>query len=170
MNRQNGFTLLELMVTLTIAAIVMAIAVPSIRDLQSSIRISTTANTLASNLKDARSKALVTRRNVSFQSLVSGDWAKGWGAVFTNPVPADPAIILRNADVAPDMVIAVTPNVNTVIMGGVSGMVQDGAGAMLNVRFRICDSGISGERGADVQINQFGRVAVIRHTSGANCT
>jgi len=72
MNRQYGFSLLELMVTLAIMAIVMAVAVPSFRSLQSSIRITTTANNLAAGLKDARSKALVSRRNVSFQAESGG--------------------------------------------------------------------------------------------------
>ncbi len=120
MNRQYGFSLLELMVTLAIMAIVMAVAVPSFRSLQSSIRITTTANNLAAGLKDARSKALVSRRNVSFQAESGGNWSTGWRVVFVNPLAADPAILLSSAEIAPSMVITANPNAGSLIMGGVS--------------------------------------------------
>jgi type IV fimbrial biogenesis protein FimT len=170
MNRQYGFTLLELMVTLAIMAIMMAVAVPSIRNLQSSIRITTTANSLSSALKEARSKALVSRRNVSFRAQSGSNWSAGWRAVYANPLASDPAILLSNTDIAPNMVITANPNAGNLVMGGVSGMVQDAAGAMQNMRFRVCDSSKADEYGVDVQINQFGRVAVIRHASAAECS
>lgn len=55
---QHGFTIIELMVTLVVAAILLAIAIPSFTYLTVSNKLSTTANSLVNNLMVARMEAV----------------------------------------------------------------------------------------------------------------
>lgn len=107
MSRQRGFTLIELIVTLTVAAILMSIAIPNFKTTIYNNRQTAELNTLLSGLVYARSEAV--KRNVdvvlcstSDQKTCSGSWTNGWlvyytpagtydapGAVSpTNPLPA----------------------------------------------------------------------------------
>ncbi|HQV23159.1 MAG TPA: prepilin-type N-terminal cleavage/methylation domain-containing protein, partial [Agitococcus sp.] len=54
MYSHRGFTLIELMVTISVAAIIMAIAVPSMQILRANSRVASAANELATDLKKAR--------------------------------------------------------------------------------------------------------------------
>ena len=55
MKKQNGFTLVELMIGLAIAAIVLSIGVPSFGDLMRNNRMTTQVNELVGALNLARS-------------------------------------------------------------------------------------------------------------------
>jgi len=56
----NGFTLIELVITIAIAAIVLAIAVPSFQSIISNNRISSEADRLFTIIKQVRNNAIVT--------------------------------------------------------------------------------------------------------------
>ncbi|WEN16849.1 GspH/FimT family pseudopilin [Rhodanobacter sp. AS-Z3] len=62
---QRGFTLVELLVTLTIATILMMIAVPSFKNLTLSNRLTTSANDIVHAINVARMEAI--KRNASTQ-------------------------------------------------------------------------------------------------------
>ncbi|HQS02358.1 MAG: hypothetical protein B7Y07_08470 [Halothiobacillus sp. 24-54-40] len=56
--RAQGFTIIELMITLTVAAILLAIAIPSFNYLTVSSKLTTTANDLVTAIGVARSEAI----------------------------------------------------------------------------------------------------------------
>ena len=58
MSRTQGFTLIELMVTIAIAAILMGIAIPAFRDMLNSSKLTTQTNQLITALHLARSEAI----------------------------------------------------------------------------------------------------------------
>ena len=84
MKKNSGFTLLELIVTLTIVSLVMAIGVPSLRDFIKNDRLSTQINTLVGHLALARSEAVKRHQPVvvcassNQASCQSNDWKDGW--------------------------------------------------------------------------------------------
>jgi type IV fimbrial biogenesis protein FimT len=61
----RGFTLVELMITIAVAAILLMIAVPSFRNIMNSNRLTTAANTMVGALNTARMEAI--KRNASTQ-------------------------------------------------------------------------------------------------------
>ena len=78
--RSRGFTLIELMVTISIAAVLMAVAAPSFRDLVAGQKIKTASYDVLSALTYARSEALKRNLNVSLVQAAGG-WKNGWTIV-----------------------------------------------------------------------------------------
>lgn len=99
--RLRGFTLIELAVTLAVAAILLTLAAPSMADLLRANRLAAANNTLVTSLNVARAESLRRGRPVSIcpstdQRTCSGstDWVTGW-VVFEDTnvsgAPASPA-------------------------------------------------------------------------------
>ncbi len=91
-NVNKGFTLIELMVTIAVAGILAAIAVPSFKSTIQNNRLTTGANELVTALNLARSEAIkrgmtVTVRKVDSNSKTksssTANWEAGWD-VFTD--------------------------------------------------------------------------------------
>jgi type IV fimbrial biogenesis protein FimT len=88
----SGFTLVELMITVSIAGILMAMAIPSFNSTIRSHRLTTYSNQLVTSLNVARSEAVkrgisVTVRKVDSNSSTnlgaSATWDDGWD-IFTD--------------------------------------------------------------------------------------
>ncbi len=85
MTREAGFTLTELMVTLTIVAILMGIGVPSYKYVTNSDRVSTEINGLLGDLQFARAEAIREGQPVTVcpssdgaTCLTGTTWNTGW--------------------------------------------------------------------------------------------
>ncbi|HEX5539767.1 MAG TPA: GspH/FimT family protein [Methylophilaceae bacterium] len=83
---QAGFTLIELMVSITIVAIIATIAVPSFTEFSASQRVKAAASNLFISILQARSEAIKRDATVTL-SPIDGDWAKGW--IMQNPAFPD---------------------------------------------------------------------------------
>ena len=103
MARQNGFTLIELMTTIGIAAILVTMAVPSMKSFTLNSRQTAGVNELVSGMHLARNTAITMNTRVTMctsengQSCQSVGWDKGWIAFIDKNsdqnVDADEAII-----------------------------------------------------------------------------
>ena len=85
--KSTGFTLIELIVTVSVAAILMSIAVPSFKSMIDSNRLSTGTNELVSAFILARSEALKRSQNVTVCTSTNStncagagnnDFGQGW--------------------------------------------------------------------------------------------
>ena len=108
-----GFTLVELMVTIFVAAILMAIAVPSFKNISASSRLTTTANSLVGALHAARMEAVKRNADVQFCGTVdggSGDLATACG---TTQPGAVYALIVNAASAASAVQVQAAPVIST---------------------------------------------------------
>ncbi|HDP89758.1 MAG TPA: prepilin-type N-terminal cleavage/methylation domain-containing protein [Thioalkalivibrio sp.] len=77
MKTNRGFTLVELMITLVVAAIMLGWGVPSFLTIIENNRIATQANSFIAALALARSEA-VSKGATTRVEATGGDWAGGW--------------------------------------------------------------------------------------------
>jgi len=75
--KQHGFTLIELMVTVSILAVIAMIAAPSFTPLIERWRVRGAAEELQSTIYYARSEAIKRGGSITI-SAIDDDWANGW--------------------------------------------------------------------------------------------
>nr|WP_317199495.1 GspH/FimT family pseudopilin [uncultured Psychrobacter sp.] len=63
--KQSGFTLIELMVTIAVLAIIVSIAAPSVSTQLANQRVNSTAATLENALKEAKAESIIRRQDVT---------------------------------------------------------------------------------------------------------
>ena len=86
--RPHGFTLIELMVTLAIAAILMFLAIPSFVSYQRNTQLTSAANSLLAAINAARGEALKRGMSVIVVPTSNGsDWKMGWVVVVDKNTP-----------------------------------------------------------------------------------
>jgi type IV fimbrial biogenesis protein FimT len=103
MKRQSGFTLIELMVVMTVMAIMLGIGIPAFREFTATQRVKTAAYDLMTALLQARSEAI--KRNAAVTvTQGAGGWTDGWTV-------ASGGTTLAIASAA--NLVTITPNPNT---------------------------------------------------------
>ena len=75
---RNGFTLVELMVTVALVAILLAVAVPSFTTYQRNAELTSFTNTLLSGINAARGEAMKRGRNAMVVPTDGANWTSGW--------------------------------------------------------------------------------------------
>jgi len=153
----RGFTLIELMVTIAILAIVLTVAVPGFQDFIARNRLAAATNELVSALALARSEAVKRATRVT---VASADWAAGWQVFVDTGVAGDATdaddIVLRvyQSNANSGATITAHENFSTYISylpSGVSeGSVGGGSGD-----FEICKAG----QARVISISGTGRVS-----------
>jgi len=157
---QNGFTLIELMVTLSVAIIVLSVGVPNYRGFVQDSLLVTQSNSFHSAIALTKSEAIKRSNRVTLCPSSDGTnctggtvWSNGW-IVFTNPngnaaVEAGEEILQVGAALTGGSSLSGTQDRITFTANGFS-MGSNG-------RFNLCDS-----RGASyskvIVLNNQGRI------------
>jgi len=74
----KGFTLIELMVTVALVAILMAVAVPSMTTFQRNAQLTSFSNTLLSAINAARGEAMKRGQSAMVVPVDGSNWSSGW--------------------------------------------------------------------------------------------
>lgn len=184
--RQRGFSLLELMVTLAVAAILLVIAVPSFRDLMHRSQVSSASNELLASLAYARNEAINRGQIVSMCPSANGAAAcaggtsfdTGWivytyptGAASANLAYAAPAILLRSTTTRTG--VSLKSKNATVITFGQQGQLKPSSPTLTFVTCYL-DGGAAQSTtkvpGAQLDVNGSGSVTTRSLAGGASCT
>jgi type IV fimbrial biogenesis protein FimT len=84
MNRVRGFTLVELLVVLTVLGIMLGIAVPSFKNFIASQRVKSASYELSTSMLLARSEAIKRNTTVTITPVTTGDWTSGWNVTYVS--------------------------------------------------------------------------------------
>lgn len=144
----KGFTLIELMVTITVLAILVGIAIPSFRNIIDNNRSLALAQEGQAALQYARSEAVKRKRNVTICRSVNKtacengtDWSVGW---LVREVGGD---ILKVGDAATGMTVS-GPSNGVVFQS--SGMAA--AAANFSFATSICTTTVGSKRAVSVSL------------------
>lgn len=149
-----GFTLIELMVTLAVVAITLAIGVPSFQGVVSDNRLTGAANNLIGALNVARSEAIKRGRSVVL-TPVGSDWSTG-GRVATVAAPTD---YIKTFAATTGITISISTSTSYTFLP--SGLISTLAAAEV---LNVCDSARTGETGRAITISVSGRASVANTT------
>jgi len=95
MNDHSGFSIIELLITLTVLSIVLAIGVPSIIGWVRAMEVRSSAESLRSALQRARAEAVARNTRVRI-SLSNTTGNPGWNVTCVNVAAACPVSLLSH--------------------------------------------------------------------------
>lgn len=163
--RNKGFTLIEMMVTVAVLAIILGIGVPSFQGLIERNRISAAANSLFTSLSTARSEAIRLRQQVFLKSMSENEsWgAMGWRITAINPVTNVETLIRH--EIAPARTVAVKAlgSIGTDIAFSSEGHLMNAGSTTAS--FLVCIPN-SSSNSRLVTINPIGRIQSRNHSAG----
>lgn len=156
-----GFTLIEMMVTITIVAILAAAAVPSFQQLIANQRIKTASFDLFSALNYARSEAIKRNASVTLRAGATGDglWSTGWRLVD----PADATKNLRTWGAINRLSVTEAAGVSAITFGLNGRVTVPSAAPMLSIGSSVSMTGLTSRC---IQIDLSGRAT----TATGACT
>ncbi|MCK6386875.1 MAG: GspH/FimT family pseudopilin [Zoogloea sp.] len=182
----QGFTLVELIVTLAVAAILMGTAVPSFTSLMNSNRLATHANDLLGAVMIARSEAIRLNRRVilcsssdgATCSSAAGRWS-GW-LVFVdnnrNDSP-DSGEVLRTGTIAPAEVTVqasqrIVDQGNRLRMGadGLARAATGSSAVLLQAKLSVCiATGSVTQNTREIRISAGGQALIVPVDNDGSC-
>ena len=124
LSRSHGFTLIEMLVTLAVFAVLLMVAIPSMRPFLQSQSVKNASMDISSTVALARSEAIKRNATVDVTTNSATDWSLGWVVSQTTTTPAATNTIRKQAALAN---IVITPSSGTFSFDGNGRMTTTGA-------------------------------------------
>jgi prepilin-type N-terminal cleavage/methylation domain-containing protein len=162
----SGFTLVELLVTMSIAAVLLSVAIPSFRNLIDANEVNNTTARLANTFAYARSEAVARSEDINVcastdgltcNAVIAASWNDRW--LVTVDATGE---VLRVEDVSGlNITVAIMDNLN-VVQGGIvricfNRLGEECIGAFLFVTFTV--TGLNGQT-STTTLNRNGAVGL----------
>ena len=148
-----GFTLIELMVTIAVLAIIVSIAAPNISTQLANQRVKSTIITLESALKKAKAESVIRRQNVS----VIYDASTTPKIVTLQAAGID----LGSYSISEQSTISITPTTATTVIFQPSKLITSDD----EIIYSVCDSGSNNETSGQVRVNKTANIDTINSGS-----
>ncbi|MGE6244705.1 pilus assembly FimT family protein [Psychrobacter proteolyticus] len=156
----SGFTLIELMVTIAVLAIIVSIAAPNISTQLANQRVKATTSIIESALKEAKAESIIKRQNTS---VIYNNTANprtitvrnSSGTLLTYNINDRNTVTITTMGSTPVAITTVTFQPNKVIASDES------------VMYTICDTGSSNIMPRQVSVN---KIANISTTNSGSCS
>jgi type IV fimbrial biogenesis protein FimT len=151
-----GFTLIELMVALSIAAIMMVFALPAFNDFTAQRRMTANVNSMIAAINYARSEATRLGGVVTVQASNGGAAGNEWGPGFC-VTPADPGDCAASIQTF-DMGGTITFD----SQGGQDSMSFNSRGLLLGTAdtIELCGADADDDPGRSIDISAIGRASI----------
>jgi type IV fimbrial biogenesis protein FimT len=165
-----GFTIIELMVALTVAAILFGIAVPAFRGVIAGNRIVTQTNELVGAVNFARSEAITRNANIvlcrtnTSTSTACSTSLGNWTNWIVRNVPAA-AVVRRGTINTYDGTMTVTSNLSVdAVTFGSDGLARTGGVLVSDKAFTLCTSAADSDNVRTVTLGAGSRLSTVKST------
>ncbi|MCL6416187.1 GspH/FimT family pseudopilin [Aestuariirhabdus sp. Z084] len=174
--QQRGFNLVEVMVTITVLAILVTLAAPSYTTFIADQQIKATSKEIVRNIQYARSEA-VSRNAVITMGRTPGSankaWEGGW-QIYVDATPTGNSAFAAATDTmlrtvvrqAEGVTLSADNNANNWVSFRRDGRLLETAG-INNVVFAVCD-GRGTDSGRAITINSIGRAQITDNPASCN--
>jgi type IV fimbrial biogenesis protein FimT len=163
----RGFTMVELAITLTVAAILLAVAAPSVSGFFSTNRLASQINDFAGALSTARSEAVTRRTSAGVcasnggTSCAAGAWGNGWLVFYVCPAADTTCVAGTNVPVATHEALTggntLTGAASTILYANTGEVTAGG-----NATYTLCDPRYHKTR--TINITKTGRSSIAQGT------
>lgn len=181
----RGFTLVELLVTLSVLAILLAVAVPSFQGTIASSQLTSRTNELVSALNLARSEAIRRGARVTLcksssgtACTNSGNWEQGWIAFVDTTrsstsasVDSGETVLSVQQATSGTTLIKGSTNVANYVSFGADGRPRTLAGAFTSGKLLTCSTSTAlanSTRAREVELSTVGRLSTSTPSSVAS--
>ncbi len=137
--KNKGFTLVEVVITLTVASILVALAAPSLWQLFGQNRLTSQTNELIADINLSRSEAVkrvttagVCATAVNGTSCSGSNWANGWMVYYTDPSTSAVVVLRQHQQLIGNTTL--TSAANSIVYTR-DGIVSSGSG-----NYDLCDT------------------------------
>lgn len=174
MKSARGFTLIELMIAITVAGVLVAVALPSFDTMVKSNCMTTSTNALITSIQGARSEAVKLKRSVILTALNAADstdeneWGTGWtvwqdadsdGSMDSGEELRITRLTCEQPTGGENRLTIKEMNDFTELTYLPTGFI-DNTGVTPRATIQVCHNRQTGERGREITISTIGRPAI----------